>query len=51
MIKEKNVLTNEEYKKLLKKIDFDKLFDKLMTEYKSKNETKVMKMNLIRKEK
>lgn len=51
MIKEKNYLTNEECKKISKKIDFDKLFDNLMIEYKKRIEPKKLKMDLVRKEK
>ncbi len=53
MIKGKNnsYLTSKECEKIIRKLDFDKLFDDLMTEYKRKNNNKKTKMILKRKEK
>ena len=46
---ENKCLTPEDCKKISKQINFDKLFDSLMVEYKKKKKTK--KIELVRKEK
>ena len=44
-------LTSEQCRALMKQIDFDKLFDNLLIEYKKKLEDKTLKKELKRKEK
>lgn len=48
---EVNDYSNEQYKKVLKQINLDKLYDNLLEEYKKKNKSKKLKVELVRKEK
>ncbi len=48
---EVNDYSNEQYKKVLKQINLDKLYDNLLREYKKKNEPKKLKIEFVRKEK
>ena len=48
--KESNNLTHEQCKILASKIDFDKLFNNLLVEYKKREDDKKLQKVLIRKE-